>query len=166
MKYSLSEAQKNEGDVLAALRVAAMKESLKAIGRFDPERARNRFLDTFSPENTWKIIIDETRKEESDQEGSLSTVLAGFFVIHQMFENAENYLQLDHFYIHPDFQSKGIGGEVLKSLLENAKQLGLPIRLGALKNSQSNQFYKLHGFVATHEDEWDVYYIFQPNKSR
>ncbi|MGH1469963.1 MAG: GNAT family N-acetyltransferase [Cellvibrionaceae bacterium] len=122
MKYSLAETQPNEGDILAELRVVAMKESLQAIGRFDPERARSRFLDSFSPENTWKIMVGNATQDDI-HEGELSfEILAGFFVIHQTTENAENYLQLDHFYIHPDFQSKRIGGEVLKSLLENAKK--------------------------------------------
>ena len=37
---------------LAAMRVAAMKPSLEAVGRFDPERARNRFLESYQPEDT------------------------------------------------------------------------------------------------------------------
>lgn len=49
--------QSGEGDAqaLATIRVAAMRESLERIGRFDPDRARRRFLDTFSPDHTFHI---------------------------------------------------------------------------------------------------------------
>ena len=44
-----------DGDLLADIRVAAMRPSLEAAGRFDPVRARRRFRDTFEPSDTYKI---------------------------------------------------------------------------------------------------------------
>ena len=41
-----------DGGKLADLRVRAMKESLIAVGRFDPTRARARFLSDYCPEQT------------------------------------------------------------------------------------------------------------------
>ena len=36
------------------------------------------------------------------------------------------------------------------------------IKLGALKESRSNDFYKSQGFVFTESGEWDNYYIRLP----
>lgn len=38
-----------DADALVAIRIAAMRESLERIGRFDPQRARARFLASFEP---------------------------------------------------------------------------------------------------------------------
>ena len=46
---------------LLALRIAAMRESLERLGRFDPERARSRLQATFRPEYTWAIELEGKR---------------------------------------------------------------------------------------------------------
>ena len=56
-----------EADTLADIRVAAMRPSLEAIGRFSPERARERFLKGFDPADTTVIECGEE--------------VAGFFVV-------------------------------------------------------------------------------------
>ena len=75
----------------------------------------------------------------------------------------DDHLYLKHFYLHPDFQSQGLGGRVISSIKRQAAASGLPIRLGALRNSRSNNFYQKHGFTYTHEEEWDIYYELTPN---
>ncbi len=134
-------------DRLADLRVAAMRESLVHVGRFNPERARERLRSTFSPEHTRVIIFQE------------STV--GFYAARPSPEG----LRLDHLYIHPDFQGRGIGGAVLKKIIEEAERDATPILVGALKESASNRFYQRYGFVTTSESEWDIYYIRPPSKN-
>jgi GNAT superfamily N-acetyltransferase len=134
-------------DRLADLRVAAMQESLERVGRFNPERARERLRSTFSPEHTRFIIFEE------------ETV--GFYAARPSPEG----LRLDHLYVHPDFQSRGIGGIVLKKIFEQADQCAMPILVGALKESASNRFYQRHGFAKKAESEWDIYYVRPPSKN-
>jgi hypothetical protein len=38
-----------------------MRESLKRLGRFSPERARARFMESFIPEQTRHIVVDDQR---------------------------------------------------------------------------------------------------------
>ncbi|WP_431688190.1 GNAT family N-acetyltransferase [Hahella sp. NBU794] len=133
-------ATNQDGDALAEIRAQAMQPSLEAVGRFDANRVRSRFLDTFVPEDTFKIM-------ESGK-------LAGFFVL----RNKHDHLYLDHLYLHPDYQNRSIGGKVLAKVKSEAANKGLPIRLGALRNSKANDFYQKHGFVKTHEGEFDIYY--------
>lgn len=121
-----------------------MKESLERVGRFNPERARERLRNSFYPEHTYFIVLDGEK--------------AGFYTLRPQ----ETGLYLDHLYIHPRHQSKGIGGHVLQSLVKDASNQQKAIRLGALRASESNRFYQRHGFLKEREDEWDIYYVLQP----
>jgi GNAT superfamily N-acetyltransferase len=126
---------------LVALRVAAMRESLERVGRFDPQRARERLLLSFYPEHTSFVVLGECH--------------IGFFTLRPV----EEGFHLDHFYIHPDHQSRGIGSQVMVDLLSRSDVRGKPVRLGALRESEANRFYQHHGFVKTVEDEWDIHYL-------
>ena len=53
----------------------------------------------------------------------------------------------------------GLGGRTLKRLLAQADAQGLPLRVGALRDSDSNRFYQRHGFVQVDESEWDIEYL-------
>ncbi|ADP18943.1 glyoxalase/bleomycin resistance protein/dioxygenase superfamily protein/GCN5-related N-acetyltransferase family protein [Achromobacter xylosoxidans A8] len=126
---------------LLALRIEAMRESLERLGRFDPQRARSRLRSTFQPEHTWSIELDGQR--------------LGFYALRP----EGNGLRLDHLYIRPALQGGGLGGQVMRMILQEADRQGLPVRLGALRDSDSNRFYRRHGFVQTGESEWDIDYL-------
>lgn len=140
MTYKIAQVTETDLESLIELRIAAMRESLEKVGRFDPVRARNRFIKSFSLADSRKILIDGN--------------LAGLYVL----KKESDHFYLDHLYIHPEYQNSGLGSELLQLIQQYTKEEGLPIRLGALKKSRANRFYKKHGFVCTHEAEWDVYY--------
>lgn len=134
----------NDAKSLADMRVGIMRESLEAVGRFDPERARARFLNSFDPLATTKILMED--------------LLVGFFVV-KLFPD---HILLDHLYVARHLQGSGIGSKVLGHVKSVARNVSLPIKLCALKNSPANAFYKMHGFEITHCDALDNYYEF-PN---
>jgi ribosomal protein S18 acetylase RimI-like enzyme len=140
-KITYVAATRHDFEALQDLRIEAMQESLEKIGRFDPVRSRERFLLGFSPQYTRHIFFSGER--------------AGFVVIRP----ADAFLQLEHLYIHPLFQKRGIGAAVLMKVFEDAERLSLPVRTGALRDSDSNKFYIRHGFVKVDESEWDIYYV-------
>ncbi|MFG1495460.1 GNAT family N-acetyltransferase [Saccharospirillum sp. HFRX-1] len=117
-----------------------MQPSLELLGRFDEQRVRQRLLSTFQPDDTQKIFYQDK--------------LVGFYVL----LDKVDHLYLDHFYIDPEFQGLGIGGVVITEIKKLAQQKQQPIRLGALKGSDSNKFYRRHGFQQTHESDFDIYY--------
>ncbi|MBC54237.1 MAG: GNAT family N-acetyltransferase [Gammaproteobacteria bacterium] len=132
-------------DKLVRIRIAAMRDSLTRVGRFDPDRARERFESGFNPEYTRFINYGGLR--------------VGFVVV----KPEADGLKLDHLYIEPDYQGRGIGGKVLKTIFSTADQHGLPIAVTALRDSDSNSFYKSHGFKYQDETEWDINYIRLPS---
>jgi GNAT superfamily N-acetyltransferase len=143
---TLQAAQQGDAEALVALRILAMRESLERVGRFDPERARQRFLSTFSPEHTRHIVIAGER--------------TGFVVVKRDREG----LLLDHLYVDPRFQNRGIGAAVLRQVFAEADEAGMPLRVGALRGSDSNRFYARYGFAMVKEEEWDNYYLRLPQK--
>ncbi|MDO8067351.1 GNAT family N-acetyltransferase [Janthinobacterium sp. SUN206] len=129
-----------DGEALASLRVAAMRASLERIGRYDPQRARDRFLATFDPARTWQLRHDDT--------------LAGFYVLRPQ----ADYLLLDHLYLAPGYQRQGMGAAVLARVFAEADATRQSVRVGALRDSEANRFYVRHGFVPDGEEEFDLYY--------
>jgi len=138
---TFSVATEADGEALVALRIEAMRESLARIGRFDPVRARERFLSGFSPRHTRHIELGGER--------------VGFFVVKPF----EQGLLLDHVYVHPHHQGKGIGAAVLAQVFAEADAQGCCVRVGALRGSGSNRFYARHGFVQVEQSEFDNYYV-------
>ena len=68
-------------------------------------------------------------------------------------------LLLDHLYLLPSAQARGVGSEVLAHVLADADARGLAVRLCALRESAANRFYLRHGFVHERTSEWDEHYL-------
>ncbi|SMP26853.1 GNAT family N-acetyltransferase [Shimia sagamensis] len=139
-------AKETDAKRLATLRVKAMQPSLEAVGRFNQERARRRFLDTFVPADTTLVFSGKQ--------------LLGFFEL----RDRGDHLYLDHFYIAPEQQGRGLGSMILQWVLRDAAERDLPVRLMALKDSPANKFYRLHGFEVVAQEEFDTLYQWVPAK--
>ena len=140
----LEPATLDDVEALVELRILAMRESLERIGRFDPQRARERFVTGFEPKNTRHMVCSGKR--------------IGFVVV----RHEPDHHLLDHLYVHPEHQGKGHGAEVLEVLFAEADAEGAPMRVGALRDSDSNRFYARHGFELVERSEWDNYYLRRP----
>ncbi len=140
MTFKIVPATNADVAELASLRVAAMRESLEAVGRFDPMLASSRFTEKYDPALTHKIFMGDE--------------LAGFYTCWD--EN--DHVWVNHFYIEPKYQGAGLGSKVLSMIIEAAEGKSKPIRLMALKRSRANKFYLSNGFVRFKETEWDNFY--------
>lgn len=140
---TLIPADTSDLDALVVIRIEAMRESLERIGRFDPVRARERFQAGFAPQYTRHIVVDGER--------------VGFVVV----KPNEGALLLDHLYVRPKAQGRGIGASVIARVFAEADALALSIRVGALRESASNRFYVRHGFQLVECGEFDNYYVRQ-----
>ncbi|SFB02268.1 Acetyltransferase (GNAT) domain-containing protein [Collimonas sp. OK607] len=138
---TLVQAVESDFEELVALRIAAMRESLERVGRFDPVRARERFRANFSASHTRHVILNGLK--------------VGFVAV----KPAQDQLLLDHLYIRPGNQGQGIGAAVLARICKEADDQSMPLRVGALRGSDSNRFYQRNGFEFLAEEEWDIYYL-------
>ena len=139
--FALAPAGPEDLEALVALRIAAMRPSLERVGRFDPARARQRFIDGFRPDHTRRVEVDGT--------------LAGCVA---MGRAADGDLWLEHFYLFPEHQGRGLGEAVMRRLMDEADASGAPVRLSVLVESPANRFYPGFGFVETHREGVDIYY--------
>jgi GNAT superfamily N-acetyltransferase len=139
-RVTFEPAAEADAAALAALRVDAMRESLERVGRFDPARARARFLDAWRAEHTRHVLADGQR--------------VGCVVVRPI----DGGLLLDHLYVQPGFQGRGIGAAVLSDIFAQADARGCGVRVGALRDSDANRFYARHGFQLVERTEWDNHY--------
>ena len=146
-EITLAPCSPGDFEEMLGIRVEAMRESLQRLGRFDPARSRARLERSFYPQ--WSQLICWNGER------------VGFYT----FRPAADGFHLEHFYVLPAHQSRGIGSSVLAWLTAHADSAGLPIFLGALKESAANRFYPRHGFVKGTEGEWDIYYTRPPMKA-
>lgn len=136
-------ARADQADQLADIRVHSMQASLSAIGRFDPQRARDRLLATFNAANTTII--------------TLQGEIIGFYVLRDETEA----IYLDHLYLKQHNQGQGVGRRAMAHIQAIARQKHLPIRLNALINSPANAFYLANGFQFVECRDVDNFYIWQ-----
>ena len=59
---------------------------------------------------------------------------------------SEDCIEVGQFFILPEYQNKGIGTYLLKSILEKADQLGMNVTLRFLKNNPAKSLYVRNGF--------------------
>jgi GNAT superfamily N-acetyltransferase len=133
-------------EAMVALRIRAMRPSLEALGRFDPERARRVLAEGFAPALMRHIVVDGQR--------------IGFTTLKPVEQG--HAIELDHLYIEPTHQGRGIGAWVVDWAKSQADLRQLPLVVEAVKGSPANRFYRRHGFVETGQGEWDIRYRREP----
>ena len=144
---SLTPVAAGDFDEMVAIRIEALRESLERLGRFDPARARERLAAGFAPEHMRHLVLDGQR--------------AGYITLRPVRPEsgqAPRALQLDHLYIRPVCQGRGIGAWALDWAKAQAVLQDCDITLSALKQSAANRFYLRHGFVQVGESEFDLDY--------
>lgn len=126
---------------LLALRIRTMRESLERLGRFDADRARARSQAGFHPDQTRLAFLGDA--------------FVGCVTVRP---DSPSLSWIEHFYIEPDHQGRGVGGLILQRITDDADRENRTLRLGVLKESDANRFYRRHGFAETHREEWDIFY--------
>ncbi|WP_417578978.1 GNAT family N-acetyltransferase [Pelagibacterium sp.] len=137
--FRFEPASLGDFDRLADLRLTVMRDSLDAVGRFDPERNRLYFEARFRPQFTRLIVIEKS--------------LAGCVALGP----CDDRLVLEHFYLTPEWQGAGLGSAVLQRLLKEADAAQKIVRLTVLRGSDARRFYDRYGFAQVGEDDVDIF---------
>jgi GNAT superfamily N-acetyltransferase len=144
LEWRLRGAAASDVEVIAELRAVVMRADLERLGRFDEERVRQRFRDSFTARHTSVVVVD------------------GAFAGSVAVRPAENGRWLEHFYLDPSLQGRGIGSAVLRTVLQQADADGAPVRLNVLQGSAARRLYERHGFLLEDEDPVDVFMVRWP----
>jgi GNAT superfamily N-acetyltransferase len=115
-----------------------MRPDLERLGRYDEQRVRQRWRDSYDPLHTSAITVG------GDLVGSVT------------FRPAEDGRWLEHFYLALHLQGRGVGSAVLRELLARADGRGARVRLVVLQGSPARRLYERHGFTVESEDPVDV----------
>ncbi|MEU3188559.1 GNAT family N-acetyltransferase [Streptomyces sp. NPDC006923] len=137
-------AELSDVEAIAELRATVMRPDLERLGRFDEHRVRQRLRDSFSPRHTSVISVD------------------GAFAGCVTLRPAEDGQWLEHFYLVPHVQGRGLGAAVLRTLLDRTDADGLLVRLNVLQGSAARRLYQRHGFTVEAQDPIDIYMVRRP----
>ncbi|GAA4628746.1 GNAT family N-acetyltransferase [Actinoallomurus vinaceus] len=129
------------------MRATVMRADLERLGRYDEHRVRQRLRDSFSPQYTSIIMVDRE--------------LAGCVTVRP----AEDRQWLEHFYLAPHWQGRGLGSAVLRTVLERTDAQGVTVGLNVLQGSAARRLYERHGFVLEAQDPIDVFMVRPPGAS-
>ena len=135
--WSLRPSTDADAAWIAELRAVVLRDDLQRLGRYDAVRVRRRFIDAFLPAQTRVIVVDGV------DVGSIS-----------MRRDADS-VWLEHFYLRPELQGRGIGSAILAAVME--ENTGHRVRLNVLAGSPAQRLYERHGFDVDTEDDVDVF---------
>ncbi|MCQ1576104.1 GNAT family N-acetyltransferase [Streptomyces parvus] len=142
--WTLRQALPEDVEPIAELRAVVMRPDLERLGRYDEHRVRQRLRDAYAPEHTSVI----------EAAGSFAGCVAR--------RPAEDGWWLEHFYLSPALQGRGIGSAVLRGVLDRADAERQPVRLDVLQGSPALRLYERHGFTLEREDAVDVFLVRNP----
>ncbi|WP_370413312.1 N-acetyltransferase family protein [Streptomyces fradiae] len=131
---------------VAELKAVVMRPDLERLGRYDTHRVRQRLRDEFRPAYTTVIEV------------------AGAFagcVSFAPYKAGPGYY-IEHFYLAPETQGRGLGTTILRTLLARADAEGVPVRLVVIRGSAARRLYEREGFTVESEDPIDVLMVREP----
>ncbi|MFD9329681.1 GNAT family N-acetyltransferase [Streptomyces sp. NPDC060065] len=155
--WALRVAEPADVDVIAELRATVMRPDLERLGRFDERRVRQRLRDSFSVRYTSVVVVDgafagcvtlRPGEEEGEGEG-----------------DGDGCQWLEHFYLAPRFQGRGLGSAVLRALLDRSDAGRATVRLNVLRGSAAQRLYRRHGFTVEAQDTVDVFMVRPPTNT-
>lgn len=137
MQLSFRPSVPEDIEWLVELRAAVLRSDLERLGRYDSVTVRERLRASFRPEWTRVIVVDET------DAGSITV------------RREDDGSWIEHFYLSPDLQGRGVGSAVLRAVLSEPRDV--PLRLNVLQGSAARRLYERFGFTVDRADDVDVF---------
>jgi ribosomal protein S18 acetylase RimI-like enzyme len=140
MRWTLRPTTADDRDFLFALHRAAMRPYVDATWGWDDDEQARMFDQNFDPAGQQIVQLDG--------------VDAGMLAV----EETDDEICLDVIEIHPRFQRRGLGTEVIRSVLARGAATGKPVTLRVLHtNPRARSLYERLGFQAFREIETHAY---------
>ncbi len=130
-------ATEDDKDYFRALNRACYEDVIvRQFGLWDVV-SQNKSFETKWPTNNFRKVFVE------------DNLVGGVWI-----DEHPEFIQLREVQIHPNFQGKGIGTELVKMEIESARRKGKPLRLRVLFQNQAIRLYERLGFVIIDENEY------------
>lgn len=139
--YEIRKADNSDYEFLFKLKKSAEYEPIKVVFGWDENAQREIHLNEWEEEKPTIIEIDG--------------VAVGSYLV----QTHSEYLYFGRFFLLPEYQGKGIGSKVLKTVIELADLKSLPIKLCYLQGNRVGQLYKRLGFSVIGQDEQFVHML-------
>jgi ribosomal protein S18 acetylase RimI-like enzyme len=136
----LRAATPEDAEFLFQLQRATMREYVEQTWSWDERWQRAHFQEKFDPARNQIVVLDNR---------DIGVIAA---------ERREDEVFLTSLYILPEYQRRGIGTLLIKSVIEGAFQEGLPVRLRVLKVNPARRLYERLGFTVV-EEAYTHYYM-------
>lgn len=144
-RYTLRSAMDDDYDFLYELHIASIRPSVEATWGWDDAFQAEYFRSHWDPTNRQIICVDGV------DVGTL-----------KLEQRCPEVIFLALIEIHPDYQSQGIGTEVIRDVIADAHRRGLDVELNVVKaNPKAKHLYERLGFVIT-EERKDRYVMVAP----
>ncbi|MYM58678.1 GNAT family N-acetyltransferase [Vibrio sp. OCN044] len=143
--YQTRKANDNDYRFLFELKKSAEYEAVKAVFGWD------------------ESVQKEIHRNEWEEERPTIIEVEGVPVGSYLLQLCSDYYYFGRFFLLPEYQSKGIGSQVLESITALSGQKSLPIKLCYLKGNRVGELYERFGFVVTEESE-DFVYMFKSSE--
>ena len=138
----LRKATADDSEFAYRTKRAAFREYVEKVWGWDKEEQRQLHERRFASQDFWVINLAGT------DIGIMSVVVA------------PDCVKLNQLFLLPEHQGKGIGHECMLLIMEEARRLGLPVRLRVLKvNPRALAFFQRTGFLRT--GETDTHYLME-----
>jgi ribosomal protein S18 acetylase RimI-like enzyme len=138
---ALAPATATDGEFLYRLTEQTMRGYVEAVwGNWDEQTARK--------------FAHKTARDGSFQLITQNGVTVGAVRV----ERFPDHIRLDQLYVATPYQRRGIGTEVVRGLIAEARSANKPLRLRVLKSNPAKKLYERLGFVVT-ETTNERYYM-------
>jgi ribosomal protein S18 acetylase RimI-like enzyme len=118
-----------------ALYLESTKPLLIALGRWDEERVRARFVEDFTPERAQMLHADGAE--------------IGWI---QVTDNGEG-LHLDQLHLIEGYRNRGIGTRLIQALLDRGRRSGKWVGLNVIRGNPAIRLYQRLGFALIGEED-------------
>lgn len=143
MKYALKEALSIHKDAIYNIKKSSVFSYVDNIWGWDEEFQLNDFERDFSNIEQFSVI-------------EMNEKICGFVQIY----DHDDTIELVEIHLIPEMQGNGIGSDIIKKLLERAKNENKSVRLGCFKeNIRAKKLYQKLGFVQT--GETGTHFVFE-----
>jgi GNAT superfamily N-acetyltransferase len=139
MRIALVPAASGDDEFARETYYATMRWIIERLFGWNQAEQDASFASQFRPDDARLIMMDDQRVGWIQTEQSSSAV-----TLHQ-------------FYVVPALQRRGIGTQVLRMVIREARDQGKPLKVAVVKISPAKALYDRHGFRVTHEDEYKYY---------